>query len=822
MQDDMPLIVRAHPFSADPGIVLARPGQTIGQMLRGAIGPDDELAPLQVRVGGYEVPAAMWGRLRPKEGTLIEVTRLPEGSMNQNWASVLMIAVAIFAPYAGAAMAGAVGGSAAVWSAAFMVAGSLAVNALVKTPQALSQDEGRKWNELTGNSNQINPGGPIPHVLGEHRFFPPHAAMPYTVASAGHSYQYCLFDLGYNVEPDDVSDLRIGDTPISEFENITWQISKNPTIYKNDVNQLAIGIQMDYGVEVVRTTAPDTDSVMFDIIFPQGLWGTGTDGKKLTVSAYFDFYYRPAGTSTWLVLPSPTITGVSPYGGPQGMYSRTVNNHKDPLTVSGSFDLPTRGQVDIRWVRREPTEKPPDDQWVDTAILSSLLSIRDVPASRTDTLKIALRAQADNQLNGTMQNFSCHVAPKFPVYNESTGTWSRQRTTNAGWIYHYVLTSSPATIRKVAPERMHLDQVLDFVDFCENHEFECRMVVDTASTVGQVVDMVLRSSGGERTMTDGRYGVTFIPETEPMAEAEYAPTEVDDFTLTRTFAKIPHALKVKFRNPEADWQPDEIMVLDDGYSYRGVDARGNPSSLPEPTEFETLDLQATMLPQQAWRLGRMHFAQGKFSAATYSWRSDVSALKMTKGTPVTVAHDVPQWGAGAGRVVSLTAGGPTGVATLVLDAEVETDPAKSYRMQIRGPNGTQAVNCTPHSPFSATFYLHAMPTGVQAGDVGIVGDTEVDKPLLLVTSMRGNMDLEFEVAAVAWDERIAPYWANPPENIVSEVSGRAYTEAPDPPVITVDGGSEEDDDAGIRTPVINIGHWDVGGRYEPLFAEQLR
>src|SRR5690606_23099700 len=61
----VPLLLRPHPYSADPGVVLARPGQTIAEMLSAAAGGAD-LAPLQVRVGGYEVPAELWDRVRPK------------------------------------------------------------------------------------------------------------------------------------------------------------------------------------------------------------------------------------------------------------------------------------------------------------------------------------------------------------------------------------------------------------------------------------------------------------------------------------------------------------------------------------------------------------------------------------------------------------------------------------------------------------------------------------------------------------------------------------------------------------------------------------
>lgn len=802
--ESMPLILRPHSFSADSGIVLARPGQTIGEMLRAAAG-DRELAPLEVRVGGYVVPAELWDRLRPKQGAVIEVTGMPQGGMNANWRGVLMIVVAIIIfAYTGYVDTGMWSLTAAQWGTVAMMTVSLAVSALVKPPTPLSNDGQKPWNQLTGNSNQINPNGPIPHVLGEARYFPTHAAMPYAVATGGHSYQYCLFDLGYNVEADDISDLRIGETPIEQFEGVTIQVGTNPSLYRNDTAQLAIGVTMEDDDQIIRTTAAGTETISLDFVCPQGYYGINDTGEsKFEMSMFWDVHYRPVGSGSWLVPTNPRLSNLNVNTLAGGMYTKSFRWY-DPITFGVTFDVPT-GQYDVRVTRRTTPKGSDANTYVDMCILNSLLSVRQVPASRTGTLKLAMRIRADNQLNGTLQSFSLDVKPKFPVYNETAGTWSRQRTTNAGWLYHYLLTSCPATLRKVAPSRMNLPQILDFVDFCDRHELETRMVADTGSTVGQVVDMLLRTSGGERTMTDGKYGITFVPDSTPLAPAPFAPTEVKDFSLQRTFVRIPHALRVKFRNPVAGWQDDEIIVLDDGYSYRGLDARGVASSLPEPTIFEELNLQATMLPQQAWRMGRMHYAQAKFTSGSYSWGSDIAALKLTKGSPCTVAHEVPEWGTGYGRVVSLTAGGPTGAATLVLDADIETDPAKSYRMQIRGPGGVQAVNCTPHSPRTGTFYLATMPAGVSSGDVGILGETDIDKPLLLVTHMRASADLDFTVSAVAWDERAAPFWADPPEDMVSEISGQPYTLPPFPPELVIDPGGGYGDDAGIRTPTINIG-----------------
>lgn len=816
--DVMPLVLRPHPFSADAGVVYARPGQTIGQMLRAAAG-DRELAPVEVRVGGYEVPAAMWDRLRPKQGAVIEVTGLPQGNMNANWRAVLMIVVMVVAWYAAPALAGTWGMGEAAWGSAIMMVGNLAINALVKPPQPLTNDGPKQWNQLTGNSNQINPGGPIPHVLGEARYFPPHAAMPYAVATGAHSYQYCLFDLGYNVEPDDVdwSTATIGSTSIAAYEGVTYQISTNPSLYRNDAAQTAIGIEMEGDDTVIRTTAMGTETISLDFICPQGYYGVNDTGtSKFGMDMYWDVHYRATGTSgAWLVPPSPRLSNLNNHAGPEGMYTKWLRWY-DPFAFGLAWDVPA-GQYDVRVTRRDSPTGSISNTYVDMCIWNSLLSVRNVPASRTGTMKIAMRIRADNQLNGTLQTFSVLVKPKYPVYDESAGTWSRQRTLNAGWLYHYLLTTCPDTARKVAPSRMNLTQILDFVDFCDRHELETRMVVDTGSTVGQVVDMLLRASGGERTMTDGKYGVTFVPDYEPIAAAPFAPTEVKDFTLSRTFSRIPHALRVKFRNPMAGWQDDEIIVLDDGYSYRGVDARGVASALPEPTIYEELNLQATMLPQQAWRMARMHFAQAKFSGGSYSWQSDIAALKLTKGSACTVAHEVPQWGAGFARVVSYAEGAPVGVATLVLDAEIESEAGKSYRMQIRSSDGVQTVNCVPHSTRTTTFYLTALPGVFRAGDLAILGETDIARPLLLVTNMRANADLEFTVNGVAWDERAAPYWANPPASMVSEISGRPYLEAPDPPQIVVDAGATEQDDAGIRRPVLNVRAPDRGARHLPIY-----
>ncbi|MDV3238775.1 MAG: hypothetical protein LOY58_08000, partial [Gammaproteobacteria bacterium] len=128
------LILRRHPFDQSPGAFPVRSGQTLGAMLReGAQGAElSEM--IEVRIGGIEVPRHLWDRVRPKEGTAIHVTGKVAG--RSGWRAVLMIVVAVFAWWAGPLVAGGTvgfvaGGSAAFWTAAIYMVGSLAVNALI-------------------------------------------------------------------------------------------------------------------------------------------------------------------------------------------------------------------------------------------------------------------------------------------------------------------------------------------------------------------------------------------------------------------------------------------------------------------------------------------------------------------------------------------------------------------------------------------------------------------------------------------------------------------------------------------------------------------
>lgn len=817
-----PLILRRHPFDQDPGVFPVRGGQTLGAMLREGAQGAQLSDMLVVSINGHEVPRAMWDRVRPKEGTAIHVTGTVAGGGNNGLRIVLMIVVMVVAFWTGQwyAINGAAawGMSAAtignMITAGIMVVGQMAVNALVPPPKPTSPSgtEGR-WNMLTGNQNNINPYGAIPFVLGEARFFPPHAAMPYTVSVGQDSYQYCLFDLGYLTAGAVVEDIRIGNTPLANFQGVDYQVSTSPTIYSSDVSELAVSAGMEINDVVDRTTAQDVDEVVVDIIFPQGLFGIGTNGKDFSLRSYWNIQYRPIGSGVWINLPTnKRLAGFQTNMTLEGPYV-VQGIKKKPFAVGIAFNVPA-GQYEVRVTRLSVPQGNEDNTYVYDAVWASLRSIRKVNPSTTGTTKLAMRIKANDQLNGTLQSLSLMVKQKIPVWDRDTDTWSDQLTCNTAWVTHWLLRHCPGVHKRAPAEKVNLDQWADYAAFCETHSLQTRRVVDNRLVMRDLLDDVLSGSLGRRSETNGKYGVVF-DHGSSVPSMVFTELESGDLSAVRAFHRIPHAIRTRFINPLINWRTDEIIVVDDGYSYRGQDARGNPSAAPAPTDFEVLDLQIACYPEQAWRLARYHLAQAKFRPTTYMWQADISALGVIRGDVVDVQSPVTEWGAGAGFVRSVEAGGPTGAATVRLYEQIETDPAKTYRAQIRRVDGTivtEVYNVTPHSPITDTFYFATMPT-LAEGDAVVIGETTRGAHRLLVTGLSSGDKLSFAMAGVAYDERVAPFWLNPPASFTSEVTG-GQLEPPDPPVVDVIVSNPENgvrDDAGIDQPELHIGFREPSG-----------
>src|SRR5690242_2189709 len=274
MSADQVLIqAQPHPLRAELLSAAAPEGMTVAQMLGEHAGEA-----LQVWVGDVHVPRERWARVRPKAGTVVTVRAVAQdGNGNKVLRTVLQIAVLIAANYlfpgGGATLAGKIG------YAATVIGGTLVVNALVPPQIPRADRPATGLQALAGAQNQVSPFGPIPRVCGKTRLYPPFAARPYTEVVGNDQYLRLLLCLGYG--PLDISDMKIGETPISAsgavltqnvilegttYENVQFEISSTPTLFSDDVFEEGLSIDMDSdGDQQLRVSQTDARELSIDI-----------------------------------------------------------------------------------------------------------------------------------------------------------------------------------------------------------------------------------------------------------------------------------------------------------------------------------------------------------------------------------------------------------------------------------------------------------------------------------------------------------------------------------------------------------------------------
>jgi len=112
-------------------------------------------------------------------------------------------------------------------TAGTLVGGNLILNKLLPFPEVpTGQNDANKAPSPTYNiaakNNLARLGESIPCVYGRHQLYPDLAAQPFTEFENNEQYLYMLLCLGHgHVE---VEDIRLEDTPISNFEDISYEV----------------------------------------------------------------------------------------------------------------------------------------------------------------------------------------------------------------------------------------------------------------------------------------------------------------------------------------------------------------------------------------------------------------------------------------------------------------------------------------------------------------------------------------------------------------------------------------------------------------------
>jgi predicted phage tail protein len=704
---------------------------------------------VMVEVNGEPVPADKWDMVPSVNDHVLVYVPLHGGGDGgkdplRTILSVVAIAVAIAAPYGMAAMFGgnlltfagmSAGATISMYSGVALTASMMLIDAIapVRQPDSgLSGTTSQTHNDsptysISGSRNQSNPWGPVPVILGKHRIYPLYGAKPYTEIIGNDEYLRMLFVAGYGRVA--WSDIRIGETPITSFSDYQMETFEgttsdaDPTLIPSQVHQDSIGVTLTLAVGTVwRAARPNVDEISLDVVLPSGLCAYNSDGSREARNIQVQIYYREVGGASVFV----------------NTISHTANT-QSAIRLGYRFNVNRAKAYEVGLIRISP--ETGNTRIIDLVQWSVLRGIvNDPPVTFPHPLAmVALRIKATGQLNNVIDSFNAIVTSYAPTWDGSAWTTAESVTQNPAALFRHVLMHNANARRRTASQIN--DTVLgEWYTFCETNGYKFDMIRDYRTSVWECLADIAAAGRASPTLTDALWSA--VCDTGDQITVQHiSPRNSWGFEAEKTFYHRPHAFRIPFKNEDNDYQDDERIVYDDGYTSANA------------TEFESIEFPGVTDPDLIWKFGRFHIAQARLRPETYKVSQDFEHLVCYRGAKVLVSHDVPMWGSGWARVKSLVVDG-TDTTGVVLDEYVTMESGTSYACRFRladSDNTSLVVSVTTAAGETNTLtFATAIPTtsGPQAGDLAMFGEADRETTECLVKSITRSHDFVAQLTLV--------------------------------------------------------------------------
>jgi hypothetical protein len=425
--------------------------------------------------------------------------------------------------------------------------------------------------------------------------------------------------------------------------------------------------------------------------------------------------------------------------------------------------------------------------------------------------KTAIRLQSTGKVNGTVDGINALVQTRGwdVAYSTSgTKTWiENEPINNPASLFRYVLTH-PANMYAVTVADIDLDQLIVWHEFCKNYSFTYNSVITNTQSVMDTLREICAAGLASPTMINGKWSVV-IDKLRDNVTQYFTPHNSWGFESTKSLPKIPDAFRVTINNEDKAYQPDEFFVYQEGLD-------GTTAKI-----YEQLTLPGVTNKAQAIYLAKWHFAQLKLRPETYKLNVDFEYLVCTRGDLVRVSHDIPQWGTGSGRIVSVSY--TTSETTIVLSEQLYLDSTKTYCIRIRR-NGQTFYNLSAKTLKTGSYttgYTNTViisqnltTAGIDADNLYMIGEkisgTEKDSQQLIVLSIEPTSNTSAVLTLTDYSPTI---YAGNFENLVydplitgsnNDVIVNSITQSPTIQDVTSDSAIAQLTSPGVYTNIVRI------------------
>lgn len=741
-------------------------GETLSDIVDKLKFPQALLDTVRVSLNGNYILRKYWKCITPKKGTNIQVTLIPQGS--DNLRLLAAISIAAFAPGAAAALLPA--GVAAGWTVALTigitVVGMLALNSLFPPPELpeLNSSEGSPSLTISGSKNQVRLNQPIPRVYGTVKMFPPYGAQPFTISEGGEQYLYLLFDLGYG--PLTVSDLKIGNTSISSFKeiyiNIIEEVSGSDSLFlfSHDIDTLSINVGVNDTDSIEKVSSNNIKKVQFDFSFPSGLYGFSSSSDIVDEFVDFSFIVKDDlgniltvntdYTINFDTLPFSSINGSVP--SPGSIRVKTFTSIFDSLKKKAfSFTVGIDLTYETDFITVTVTRDASSSIGVSTLNTSVITQMRSInkdkviedfriisqgPIVRANHSMIEMRIKATDQLNGIIDSFNCIVSAKLRKWNGSSFD-APAVTDNPAWVYADILTGT-LNQRPKNDANIDWDELKRWADFCDqilapsiSKKHTCNFILDYNTTLYELMKNIASIGRATPSFYDDIYSIVF-EESKSIKKQIFTNMNSWNFNSSRTYLKEPDGIRIKFKDPDSNWEMREVVAYNDGKNETNSEI------------LEEILSPMTTNSDEAWRNGRYWLKEAILRQEAISISTDIEWLECKRGDFVGVQMDIMKVGGTPARIKSVNG------TELVLD----TDPAMNGNsvtyFELRPQNGNIISGFIAFYNIGSLYTIDIGVTGASVGDLIVIGDIAKQTYDCLVKRIDVNSNLTANISLLEY------------------------------------------------------------------------
>nr|WP_298102216.1 phage tail protein [uncultured Shinella sp.] len=622
--------------------------------------------------GSHVIPIENWARIYPNAGVTVIIRVVPgKDALRSILSIVVSIAAVALGQFWGAGLASTLkiseGLARGLITLGASVLGNLLINALI--PPAKPDDEKQNRYTITGWRNRVDPDGAIPVPMGEIRFAPPFAALPYSEIVGDDQYIRAAFLVGYGRVV--TEDYRIGDTstmtydppiqievregvageaPLSLFPKqiVEEQIGAKLT---RPLPRDALGEIVPGGVSIEtpvnRTAGADASGASVILGWPGGLFSVSKKGALQASTVIVKIQQRLVNAVEWQDVVTIEVT----------------NKKREAFFRQHTWDFPSRGRWEVQAIMM--TDETTSMQISNETAWVALQTIRpEYPFNFPKPVAlVAVRAKATHQLNGQLDNFNLLARRYCLDYDHTTDTWIERATRNPASAERFVLQST-ANTRPVASAGLDLASYKEWHNMCRLKGLKYDRVLEDASASLRDVLVEIAAAGRAAPRHDGRKWGVVVDQPQALTVDHFSPRNAYGFKSVRSYLRPPHAVRVPFLDQTNDNKPAERIIRWPGY-------------VGDITEVERWEMPGKTDPAEIYRetMRRMYEAIHRPDVWRLSLDRPIGVA--TRGDKVKVSLDTVEGTQVATRVKAVVG------KIIEIDEWVQLDGAKTYAISFR-------------------------------------------------------------------------------------------------------------------------------------------